>query len=64
MNEVEKYYVSLLQEIRIMQDTAEDGANQEQLFTQIAIEMLSDAGETENASPAYDEKGIRNKKTA
>jgi hypothetical protein len=62
MNEVEKYYVSLLQEIRIMQDTAEDGANQEQLFTQIAIEMLSDAGETENASPAYDERELGTKR--
>lgn len=62
MNEIEKYYVSLLQEIRTMQDTAEDGANQEQLFTQIAIEMLSEAGETENASPAYDERELGTKR--
>ncbi len=62
MTEVEKYYISLLQEIRTMQDTAEDGANQEQLFTQIAIEMLSEAGETENASPAYDDKELGTKR--
>ncbi|MDR1974791.1 MAG: AIPR family protein [Bacteroidales bacterium] len=62
MTEVEKYYTSLLQEIQTMQDTAEEGANQEQLFTQIAIEMLSEAGETENATPAYDEKELGTKK--
>ena len=55
MSEINKYYLSLLQEIRTMQDTAENGASQEQLFTQIALEMLAEAGETENATFAYDE---------
>ena len=41
-----------------MQDTAEEGANQEQLFTQIALEMLAEAGETENATPAYDDREL------
>lgn len=62
MNEIEKYYISLLQEIRTMQSTAEEGETQEQLFTQIAIEMLSEAGETENATPAYDEKELGTKR--
>lgn len=44
MSEINKYYLSLLQEIRTMQDTAENGASQEQLFTQIALEMLAEAG--------------------
>lgn len=61
MSEVNKYYTSLLQDIRTMQNTAEDGANQEQLFTQIALEMLAEAGETENATPAYDEKELGTK---
>lgn len=61
MNEIDKYYSSLLQDIRSLQDTAENGANQEQLFTQIAIEMLAEAGETENVSPAYDEKELGTK---
>jgi hypothetical protein len=61
MSEVDKYYTSLLQDIRAMQNTAEDGANQEQLFTQIALEMLAEAGETENATPAYDEKELGTK---
>ena len=62
MNEINKYYTSLLQDIRAMQDTAEDGANQEQLFTQIAMEMLAEAGETENVTPAYDEKELGTKR--
>ncbi|OAV70964.1 AIPR protein [Bacteroidales bacterium Barb4] len=62
MTEVEKYYTSLLQDIRTMQDTAEEGANQEQLFTQIALELLAEAGETENATPAYDEKELGTKR--
>jgi hypothetical protein len=62
MNEINKYYTSLLQDIRAMQDTAEEGANQEQLFTQIAMEMLAEAGETENVTPAYDEKELGTKK--
>jgi hypothetical protein len=61
MSEINKYYTSLLQEVRTMQDTAEDGASQEQLFTQIALEMLAEAGETENATPAYDEKELGTK---
>lgn len=62
MTEVEKYYTSLLQDIRTMQDTAEEGANQEQLFAQIALELLAEAGETENATPAYDEKELGTKR--
>ena len=58
MSEINKYYTSLLQDIRSMQDTAEEGANQEQLFTQIALEMLAEAGETENATPAYDDREL------
>ena len=61
MSEINKYYLSLLQEIRTMQDTAENGASQEQLFTQIALEMLAEAGETENATFAYDEKELGTK---
>ncbi len=62
MTEINKFYTSLLQEIRTMQSTAEEGETQEQLFTQIAIEMLAEAGETENATPAYDEKELGTKR--
>ncbi|MFA7116834.1 MAG: AIPR family protein [Bacteroidales bacterium] len=45
-----------------MQDSFEEGATQEQLFTQISIDMLADVGETENTFVAYYEKdlGTRN----
>ncbi|MFI3297375.1 MAG: AIPR family protein [bacterium] len=58
MQEIEKYYATLLQDIRSMQDSSEEGDSQEQLFTQMAIEMLSEGGETENARTAYDEKAL------
>lgn len=61
MNEVSKYYSVLVQEIRSMQDSSEEGASQEQLFTQMALDMLSEAGETENAYVAYDEKALGTK---
>jgi len=61
MNEVNKYYSVLTQDIRSMQDSSEEGASQEQLFTQMALDMLSEAGETENAYVAYDEKALGTK---
>jgi len=56
MNEVEKYYQSLMQDVVAMQTGNEDGDTQEQTFTRIAVNILADAGETENADIAYDEK--------
>lgn len=61
MQEIEKYYSSLYQDIRSMQDSSDEGASQEQLFTQIALDLLSDGGETENAYLAYDEKALGTK---
>lgn len=59
--EVLKYYQSLNQDIRITQLSEEDGGNSEQLFTQIALNNLADAGETENAILAFDKKAIGTK---
>lgn len=56
--ELLKYYQSLNQDIRATQLSEEDGGNSEQIFTQIAINNLADAGETENASLAFDKKAI------
>lgn len=53
-----KYYQSLSQEIRATQLSDENGGSSEQIFTQIAINNLSDAGETENALLAFDKKGV------
>jgi len=56
--ELVKYYQSLNQDIRAIQLSEEDGGNSEQIFTQIAINNLADAGETENAVLAFDKKAI------
>ena len=58
MNEIEKYYQSLMQDVIAMQTGNEDGDTQEQVFTRIAVDILADAGETENADVAYDEKAL------
>ena len=58
MNEINKFYQSLLQDIVALQAGNEDGDTQEQTFTRIAVDMLAEAGETENAAVAYDEKAL------
>ena len=56
MNDLNKFYQSLIQDIVALQVGSEEGDTQEQTFTRIAIDMLAEAGETENADIAYDEK--------
>lgn len=58
MNDIEKYYQSLRQEVIARQIANEDGDTQEQSFTRMFIDLLSDAGETENAAVAFDEKAL------
>lgn len=57
-SELNKFYLSVLQDIKSTQLSEEDGGNLEQIFTQYAIDLLADAGETENARVAYDEKAL------
>jgi hypothetical protein len=59
--ELLKFYQNLKQDIRATQLSEEDGGNSEQIFTQIAVNSLADAGETENVSLAFDKKAIRTK---
>src|SRR5690554_381260 len=61
MKELEKYYQSLIQDITATQTSNEEGDSQEQVFTRIAVDLLADAGETENVEVAYDEKEIGKK---
>lgn len=56
--EISKYYQNLNQDIRATLLSEEEGGNSEQIFTQIAVTNLADAGETENASLAFDKKAI------
>jgi len=58
MTEIEKYYNSLQQEIIALQESDDEGGSREQLFTHLAIDLLADCGETENATIAYDEKDM------
>lgn len=62
MNEINKFYKSLMQDIAATQTSDEDGGSQEQTFTRIAIEMLADGGETENVAIVYDEKDFGKKR--
>jgi hypothetical protein len=59
--ELEKFYTSLVQDLRSEQVSEEEGAILEQVFTQFAIDLLADGGETENARAAHDEKGLGTK---
>jgi hypothetical protein len=53
---IEDFYTELFQEIKSTQVSEEEGGTQEQIFTQIAIDLLSEAGETENAMVCFDRK--------
>lgn len=54
--ELIKFYTDIQEEIKFSLLTEEEGANPEQIFTDVALTMLSDAGETENYRICYDEK--------
>lgn len=56
--ELNKFYTEWMQEIAATQQADEEGANSEQIFTQNAIDLLTEAGEVENARLAYDEKAL------
>ncbi len=54
--EQQKFLTSLQEEVKALFKTAEEGNTPEQVFTDIALSMLSDSGETENYRLCYDEK--------
>jgi len=53
--ELRKFYESLIQDIKSTQVSEDDGGILEEIFTQAAIDLLTDAGETENTRIAHDE---------
>jgi hypothetical protein len=59
--ELQKFYQVLKLDIKTQQLSEEDGGNLEQLFTQWAVDLLADGGETENVRVAYDEKALGTK---
>lgn len=66
--ELLRFYADLQEDIKSSLLAEEDGTNPEQIFTEIALNMLADAGETENFRVCYDEKiskrGIEHKLNA
>jgi hypothetical protein len=56
--ELHNFYSSWMQDITAMQQADEEGSNSEQIFTQGALDLLSEAGEVENYRTAYDEKAL------
>lgn len=59
--ELRKFYQSLVQDLRSIQVSDEEGGILEQIFTQMAVDLLADAGETENTRVAHDEKALGTK---
>ncbi|GAA4435790.1 hypothetical protein GCM10023188_28110 [Pontibacter saemangeumensis] len=57
--ELSKFYQNIQQEVRSEQLSEEDGGTLEQIFTQAAVDLLSDGGETENVRVCYDEKVLK-----
>ena len=54
--ELNKFYTDIQEDIKTQLISEEEGANPEQIFTDFALALLSDAGETENCRVCYDEK--------
>jgi hypothetical protein len=57
--ELSKFYQNIQQEVRTVQLSEEEGGILEQIFTQAAVDLLSDGGETENVRVCYDEKVLK-----
>jgi hypothetical protein len=56
--ELNNFYQSMSSDLKTTQITDDEGGNLEQIFTQFAVDLLIEAGETENVRIAYDEKGL------
>lgn len=54
--ELNKFYTDLQEDIKSTLVTEEEGTNPEQIFTDKALSLLADAGETENYRICFDEK--------
>jgi hypothetical protein len=54
MTEKEKFYISFNKEVATVQSSEVNGESQEQAFTRVCLDMLTQVGETYNAVVAYD----------
>lgn len=53
---LKNFYIDIQEEINTCLISEEEGTNPEQIFTELALSYLSDAGETENYRVCFDEK--------
>ncbi len=58
-NELQMFNTDLQEEIKSILVSEEEGTTPEQIFTEISLSLLADAGETENCRVSYDEKITR-----
>ncbi|OWY22740.1 abortive phage resistance protein [Sphingobacteriales bacterium UPWRP_1] len=54
--ELMKFYIDLQEDVKASLISEEEGTNPEQIFTEIALSYLAEAGETENYRVCFDEK--------
>lgn len=54
--ELSRFYTEIREEIISRLESDEEGANQEQIFSEIALNLLAEAGETENYRTTFNEK--------
>jgi hypothetical protein len=54
--ELQKFYIDIQEEINSSLISEENGTNPEQIFTELVLSYLSEAGETENYRVSFDEK--------
>lgn len=54
--ELQKFFIDIQEEINSSLISEEEGGNPEQIFTELALSYLSEAGETENYHVCFDEK--------
>ncbi len=60
-SELNRFYQNTHQELKNLQIIREEGGSLEELFTEWAVDLLAEAGETENVRVAYDEKALGTK---
>lgn len=54
--DISRFYTEIREEIISRLESEEEGANQEQIFSEIALNLLAEAGETENYRITFNEK--------
>lgn len=53
---IENFYTELLQDVKSTQLSDEEGGSQEQIFSQIVLELIQESGDTEDARICFDRK--------